>query len=206
VDDLLRFLAGDERVMLDRLQAQRVALQGRGYSTKAAQLEQAQRAIAAVAREGALITSALHTDDLILVLPAVEDDAVEALLLTRGRLWARTHVERDESAEAVAERLRRAWTRAHESILPPIDHETIDETALITSWLRRHEEDLTIFRLPTADTADAWQTLAAAILLADPEREEWEAPEVETVEDEEAFADDEESWEDEDADEVILLG
>ena len=46
----------------------------------------------------------------------------------------------------------------------------------------------------------------AAILLADPEREEWEAPEVEVVEDEEAFAEDEEGWDEEGADEVIVLG
>lgn len=204
VVDLLRFLAGDERVMIARLQAQRVALQGRGYSTKAAQLEQAQRSIAAIAREGALITSALHTDDLLLVLPSVEDGSVEALLLTRGRLWARTLVRRDEAAAAVAGRLRRSWARAHAEELPPVDHETIDEMSLLTGWLRRHEEELTLFRLPTADTDDAWQTLAAAILLADPDRDEWDAAEIEVVDDE-AFADDD-GWEEDAADEVIVLG
>ena len=125
--------------LLDRLQAQRVALAGRGYSTRAAQLEGAQRSLAAIAREGALITAAGRADDLILVLPSVEAHAVEALLLTRGRLWARTRVGKTEAATDVAARLHRAWTRAHSEALPPLDHATVDETALLLGWLRRRE-------------------------------------------------------------------
>ena len=161
IDDLLRFLSGDAQVMIDRVQAQRLALQGRGYSTKAAQLEGAQRQLAAIAREGALIATAARTDDLILVLPAVEGDAIEALLITRGRLWARAHLTRADVAGEVAGRLRSSWARAHAEVLPPTDHESIDETALLSGWLRRRAHDLTTFSLPADDTAAAWKTSPA---------------------------------------------
>ncbi len=204
VGDLLRFLAGDAQVMLDRLQAQRVALQGRGYSTKSAQLEGAQRHIAAVAREGALVTTALHSDDLVLVLPSVEAEAVEALILTRGRLWAWTRVGRGEPAAAVAGRLQRSWARAHAGELPPLDHQTIDETALLTNWLRRRADDLTIFPFPTDDIPAAWHGLATKLLHAEPMREDWEALAAEPPEDEEG-EDDDLIADDDDADEVIVL-
>jgi len=212
VDVLLRFLGGEPGALLDRVQAQRVSLAGRGYSARAAQLEGAQRSLASIAREGALITTAGRADDLILVLPSVEADAVEALLLTRGRLWARTRVMKTEAAADVAGRLHRAWTRAHREELPPLDHATIDETALLLGWLRRREHDLTIFPLPEplpeADEPAAWDTLAAAILRAEPYRDDWEPDPAADIDDEafEDADDDPDASEDEDADEIIVLG
>ena len=205
ITDLLRFLSGDAQVMIDRVQAQRTALQERGYSAKAAQLEGAQRTLTTIAREGALITTAAQTDDLILVLPAIEDDAVEVLLLIRGRLWARTHVERGEGTTEVAARLHRSWSRAHAETLPPTDHESIDETALLGGWLRRRAHDLTIFQLPAAGTPAAWETLADLILRAEPRRDDWE-PEAVTEDDEELFEDDDRALEEEEADELIVIG
>ncbi len=204
IDDLLRFLAGDAQVLIDRVQAQRVALQGRGYSARAAEIEGAQRHLAAIAREGALIATAARTDDLILVLPAVEADAREVLLLTRGRLWARFHVARADDPHELAEKLRRSWSRAHAEGLPPTDHETIDETALLGGWLRRHAIDLTTFALPEDDVPDAWRELAGAILRAEPRRDDWE-PDVVEGEDEEGFEEDDAALEEEEADEFIVL-
>lgn len=204
IADLLRFLSGDAQIMIDRVQAQRLALQGRGYSDRAAQLEGAQRHLAAIAREGALIATAARTDDLILVLPAVEADALEVLLLVRGRLWARTHVGRAEGCGEVAERLRRSWARAHAEELPPTDHETIDETALLGGWLRRHPHDLTTFGLPDTDASAAWEALASAILCAEPQRDDWE-PADQAEDDEEPFEEEEGALDEEEADELIVL-
>lgn len=205
IDDLVRFLSGDAQVMIDRVQAQRVALQSRGFSTKAAGLEAAQRHLATIARDGALIATAARTDDLILVLPAVEASALEVLLLTRGRLWARFSVSRADDPTEFATKLRRSWSRAHAETLPPTDHETIDETALLGGWLRRRGTDLTTFALPQDDREDGWRALAGAILRAEPRRDDWE-PEISEGQDEDAAEDDEAAWEEEEADELIVLG
>lgn len=203
IDDLLRFLAGDAQVMIDRVQAQRVALQHRGYSSKATALEGAQRHLAAIAREGALIATAAKTDDLLLVLPAVEANAVEVLLLTRGRLWARFHVARTDDPRELAAKLRRSWSRAHAEVLPPTDHETIDETALLSGWLRRHSAELVTFVLSEDESEEGWTALAGAILRAEPRRDDWE-PEISESQDEDDVEEDAAAWE-ESADELIVL-
>ncbi len=203
IADLLRYFAGDANVLIARLQAQREALQNRGYSAKAAQLAGAQRQLAMIAHEGALITTAAQTDDLILVLPAVEPTDREVFLITKGRIWARTHVAATDSTADLADRLRRSWQRAHAAPLPPTDHESIDEMALLASWLRRRSDELTTFALPTEDQLTAWATLATAIINAELHHDEWAADDL-ADDDDTLLADDAESAAD--ADELIVLG
>ncbi|MGN6701332.1 MAG: exonuclease domain-containing protein [Thermomicrobiales bacterium] len=173
VADLIQFLEGDERAIVARLWAQMEQAAERLDFERAQALRNALTHITTVAREGKLIADAIATDDLILVLPAVAPDAVEAFLLTRGRLWSRTSVARDEAPAAVADRLRRAWQRAHAADLPPLDHETIDETAILSHWLHRHHETDITLPLPASDDDTAWLALAAGVLAATPAPTVW---------------------------------
>jgi hypothetical protein len=117
---------------------------------------------------------------------------------------ARFHVDRTDDSRELAAKLRRSWSRAHDEALPPTDHETIDETALLSGWLRRHSADLVTFALPEAGSENAWESLADDILRAEPRREDWE-PDVSEDEDEDELPEDEEALDEEEADEFIVL-
>jgi len=88
----------------------------------------------------------------------------------------------------VAADLREAWQRAHAADLPPLDHETIDEAAIITRWLLRHDGSPAILPLPTDDAPANWRALAVAIQAARPAEEIWEVDEIISQEDEAADA------------------
>jgi excinuclease UvrABC nuclease subunit len=176
VSDLIRYLEGDVQAIIDRVQALRVAVRQRGRA--AAEDGDLRRVLASVANEGALLTTAERLEDVLIVLPSVEPGAVETFLITRGRPWSWRRVVQDEAAEAVAADLRGAWERAHAADLPPLDHETIDDAAIITRWLLRHAGSPAILRLPTDGTHDNWLALAAAIRAARPTEEIWEVDEI----------------------------
>jgi DNA polymerase III subunit epsilon len=173
VADLIQFLEGDERAIVARLWVQMEQAAERLDFERAQALRNTLTHVTTVAREGKLIADAIATDDLLLVLPAVAPDAVEAFLLTCGRLWSRTCVTRGEAPAAVAERLRRAWQRAHAANLPPLDHETIDKTAILSHWLHRHHETDVTLPLPASDDDAAWLALAVDLLAATPALTIW---------------------------------
>jgi DNA polymerase III subunit epsilon len=181
VADLIRYLEGDVQAIIDRVQALRVASQRRGRA--AAEDGTLRRVLASVAKEGALLTTAESLADALIALPSVESGAVETFLVTRGRPWSRRRVYCDEPLVSVAADLRHAWLRAHATDLPPLDHETIDEAAIITRWLLRHAGSPAILTLPTADTPADWLSLAAAIQAARPAEEIWEVDELVTQDD-----------------------
>ena len=186
VADLLRYLSGDVQAIIDRVQARRIAIRRRGRA--AAEDDSLRRMLTSVAKEGALLTAADALADALIVLPSVEPEAVETFLITRGRLWSRRRVLRDESDGRVAAELRHAWERAHADTLPPLDHETIDETAIITRWLLRHAGSPAIITLPTSDAAGEWLNLAGALQAARPDEEVWDVDELIELEGDEGEA------------------
>ncbi len=173
VADVVRFLEGDATGVTAQLWTQLEAAAERLDFERAAHLRNALRHVQAVALEGEILTGAVATDDLLLVLPAAAPGAVEALLLTRGRLWAQLRVGRDEPPAAVADRLRASRARARAADLPPVDHESVDEINLLSRWLHRHHGRAATFALPDADTPDAWVALALAVQRCDPDPPEW---------------------------------
>lgn len=176
VADLLRYLGGDVQAIIDRVQARRIAVRRRGRA--AAEDGDLRRILSSVAKEGALLVAADALDDALIVLPSVDPDAVETFLITRGRLWSRRRVRRDEADDVVTTELRDAWERAHATPLPPLDHETIDETAIITRWLLRHAGSPAIITLPQDTACAAWSDLASAIQAARPTEDVWDVDEV----------------------------
>jgi DNA polymerase III epsilon subunit family exonuclease len=181
VDDLMRYLEGDVQAIIDRVQALRAAARRRGRA--AAEDGNLRRVLASVANEGALLTAADGLADVLIALPSVESGAAETFLVTRGRPWSRRRVVRDEPTEDVADDLRDAWIRAHATALPPLDHETIDEAAIITRWLLRHAGSPAILALPTDDTPDNWLALATAAQAVRPAEDIWEVDEIITQDD-----------------------
>lgn len=176
VSDLLRYLEGDVQAIIDRVQSLRAA--ARRHGRAAADDGDLRRVLVAVASEGALLTAADGLADALVVLPSIEPGALETLLVTRGRLWSRRRVLRDEAPEEVAAEIRQAWVRAHADAMPPLDHETIDETAIITRWLLRHAGSPAILYLPADDSPAGWLALARAVAAAHPAEEVWEVDEV----------------------------
>jgi DNA polymerase III epsilon subunit family exonuclease len=191
VTDLVRYLEGDVQAIIDRVQALRVAARRRGHA--AAEDGNLRRVLASVAKEGALLTAAEGLADVLIALPSVEAGAVETFLVTRGRPWSRRRVASDDPLEVVAADLREAWQRAHAADLPPLDHETIDEAAIITRWLLRHDGSPAILPLPTDDAPANWRALTVAIQAARPDEEIWEVDEIISQEDEAADASDADS-------------
>lgn len=175
VDDIARFLEGDAGGVVTRLWTQLDAAVERLDFERAASLRDALRHVQQVASEGAVLSGAVATDDLLLALPAAEPNAIEALLLTRGRLWAWFQFDRAESLADVAARLQRSWARAHATELPPVDHESVDEVNLLARWLHRYHGQLATFALPADDTPDIWPALARDLLACNPAPVAWEA-------------------------------
>lgn len=176
VSDLLRYLEGDVQAIVDRVQALRATARQRGRH--AAEDGNLRKMLASVANEGALLATADNLADVLIVLPSVEAGAVETFLVTRGRPWSRRRVLLDEATGEAADDLRDAWARAHAAELPPLDHETIDEAAILTRWLLRHAGSPSIMALPADDHPAAWLALAAAVQASRPAEDLWEIDEL----------------------------
>lgn len=168
VADVTRFLEGDASGITARLWHQLETAVGRLDFERAAALRNALRHVNNIALEGAVISGAVSTDDLILALPSAAPNAVEALLITRGRLWAQLRLDRTDDPAMVATRLRTSWERARAAVLPPVDHESVDEINLIARWLHRYHGQLTTLAMPDTDTPSGWYALAHALLTCDP--------------------------------------
>ncbi len=186
VADLIRYLEGDVQAIIDRIQELRATAQRQGRA--AADDGQLRRVLASVAKEGALLTTAEGLADVLIALPSVEPGAVETFLVTHGRLWSRRRVRSDEATSIIAADLRHAWERAHSDTLPPLDHDTIDETAIITRWLLRHAGSPAILVLPTTNESKAWSALANTVLVSQPAEEVWLVDEVIEMEEEDEAA------------------
>ena len=195
VADVARFLEGDASGVVARLWAQLEAAAERLDFERAAELRNALRHVNNVALEGAIVHGAVATDDLLLALPSADPAAVEALLVTRGRLWAQLRVRRDDDPADVAARLRRSVARAHASELPPVDHESVDELNLLSRWLYKHQGHPAILALPAddPDDPDAWRDLAATLLACDPDPADWEVDDGDGEDAEEEAAEGEEA-------------
>lgn len=173
VADVTSFLNGDTRGVEARLWSQlEAASAGRDFE-RAAKLRDALGDIQAVAAEIAALGKAVRTDDLVLALPSPEPRHIEALLITRGQLWARFRLHRRDDPASVGTRLRAAWCRSVTVGPAPVDHESVDDINLVARWLHRHDGSLTTFALPATGDGEEWERLARQLLTCDPSRVEW---------------------------------
>ncbi len=90
-------------------------------------------------------SEALH--NMILVLPAPEDNHRDVWLIIHGRLWARFNVDLDDEPEVLAERLEHSLQRARVVKLPPKDHHEVDESGILNRFLFRNEGNAALIPL-----------------------------------------------------------
>jgi len=96
---------------------------------------------------------------LLLVLPSATPDAVEVMLVDRGRLWAQLRAIRSDGADALATRLSRSWERLQATPALPIDHDSLDEVHILSRWIGRHWHHPAVMPLH-GDRDPDWRQLA----------------------------------------------
>jgi UvrB/uvrC motif len=106
---------------------------------------------------------------MILVTPAAEPACRELLMVVRGRIWAQLRFCKTEAPDELGERLATSWQRFETFGLAEPDHETIDEIAILGSWLARHDGHPALLPIPNDKILD-WRLLVKrALALTDEE-------------------------------------
>jgi DNA polymerase-3 subunit epsilon len=99
----------------------------------------------------------------LLVTRSPEAGSREVMLLVRGRVWAQFRASSKAGALDLAGRLATSWDRFRASGLRPLDHDSVDDLHILSSWLARHEGYPAL--IPLDDRQDpAWADLATRAL------------------------------------------
>ena len=75
----------------------------------------------------------------LLVTHSPEAGCREVMLLVQGRVWAQFRVSSASSTADLADRLSTSWDRFMATGLRPLDHDSVDDLHILSSWLARHE-------------------------------------------------------------------
>ena len=181
VDAVVNFLDGRDEALNERLLEELQGAALRLDFEKAARLRRDIRSVQSIVEEQNRLRSAEELHNLLLVLPSVDPDAREVMVVVRGRLWAQLRVPRvaeiedtwgsveagedglvsetpvELHADAVghlrdlAERLERSLERARTG--PPVlrDHASIDETSILNRFLFRNAGHPALIPIPRSD-------------------------------------------------------
>jgi DNA polymerase III subunit epsilon len=117
---------------------------------------------------------AAESDWLLLVLPSAVTGSRELLLVLGGRLWAQLRVANDEEPGELANRLHAVWRRFRERGLRELDHDSVDDMAILGSWLSRHEGHPALIALPTS-SEPYWPDFAVKVQAVRPEALDFDA-------------------------------
>ncbi|MFN8660571.1 MAG: exonuclease domain-containing protein [Thermomicrobiales bacterium] len=99
----------------------------------------------------------------LLVTRSPDAGSREVMLLVQGRVWAQFRVSRAAGAEDLADRLERSWSRFRAHGLGPLDHDSVDDLHILSSWLARHEGFPAL--IPLDDRLiPSWTQLATQVL------------------------------------------
>jgi hypothetical protein len=85
------------------------------------------------------------------------------MLLVQGRVWAQFRASSAEGAGDLAERLASSWARFQERGLRPLDHDSVDDLHILSSWLATHEGFPALIPLDDRQNP-GWGELAAQAL------------------------------------------
>src|SRR5690606_29320710 len=99
VDDVIRFLDGQDDALNQRLLQELQDAAVRLDFNKAARLRQGIRSVQAIEDEQTRIRNAEELHNLLLVLPSVDPGCREVMIVIRGRLWAQLRVDRVPALE-----------------------------------------------------------------------------------------------------------
>ena len=99
----------------------------------------------------------------LLVTRSPEPGSREIMLLVQGRVWAQVRASRQTGVVELADRLATSWARFRASGLRPLDHDSVDDLHILSSWLARHEGYPALIPLDDRE-APGWADLAARAL------------------------------------------
>ncbi|HLU34802.1 MAG TPA: exonuclease domain-containing protein [Thermomicrobiales bacterium] len=181
VDDVIRFLDGQDDALNQRLLQELQDAAVRLDFNKAARLRQGIRSVQAIEDEQTRIRNAEELHNLLLVLPSVDPGCREVMIVIRGRLWAQLRVDRVPALERtstslegvedgilaerpiddgdrmqqvlndLAGRLRQSLDRAADESSVVRDQETLDESSILNRFLFRNAGHPALIPLTVAD-------------------------------------------------------
>ena len=99
----------------------------------------------------------------LLVTRSPEAGCREVMLLVQGRVWAQFRVSSASSTADLADRLATSWDRFMATGLRPLDHDSVDDLHILSSWLARHEGYPALIPLDQRERP-AWVELATQAL------------------------------------------
>jgi DNA polymerase III epsilon subunit family exonuclease len=99
----------------------------------------------------------------LLVTRSPDTGSREVMLLVQGRVWAQFRASSAEGAGDLAARLASSWARFQERGLRPLDHDSVDDLHILSSWLARHEGFPALIPLDDRQNP-GWGELAAQAL------------------------------------------
>jgi DNA polymerase III subunit epsilon len=156
VEEVCSFLGGERADLIDRLRREMFAASARQDFERAARLRDALRDADQVLLGQRLVSGAVDANNLLIVYPSSEAEAVEIFLVRHGRLINQRRVAAQEGAlrTAVGELAGHAAALGR----PPdrVGKAEVDQINIIARWVHRHSEDdrRNFFYLP-AELSDA---------------------------------------------------
>jgi excinuclease UvrABC nuclease subunit len=179
VDDVVRFLDGKDEALNERLLAELQGAALRLDFEKAARLRRDIRSVQTIVEEQTRLRDAEELHNLLLVLPSVDPDCREVMIVVRGRLWAQIRARRVPDLEAIpveldpdddgviaqrpverdveivgelADRIRQSLARAETGArLLERDQATVDDSNILNRFLFRNAGHPALITIPRAD-------------------------------------------------------
>lgn len=162
VRDVVRFLDGRDEVLYEQLWQGLEAAAERQDFERAAKLRNDLQTVTHVVNAHRMLREAVETHTLLLVLPSVDPESREVMLVIAGRLWAQFRAGRHD-AEDLAGRLDTGWSRYQRDGFQPLDQDSVDEVNILNRWLYQHAGHPGILPIEATEPP-AWRALAAAAL------------------------------------------
>jgi DNA polymerase-3 subunit epsilon len=173
VEEVCSFLGGERADLIDRLRREMFAASARQDFERAARLRDALKDADQVLLGQRLVSGAVDANNLLIIYPSSEVEAVEIFLVRHGRLIDQQRVAaRDEALRAAVTALA---GRAAALGRPPdrVGKAEVDQINIIARWVHRHSEDdqRSFFYLPAGLTESGaierfGAEVAEAVLLA----------------------------------------
>ncbi|MGD9713600.1 MAG: GIY-YIG nuclease family protein, partial [Thermomicrobiales bacterium] len=163
IDAAIRFLEGDDDVLIRELHLQLEDSAERQDFEKARHLRNAISTLQSIATAGRRRTSEAFRRHLAVILPSFDDRAARVAIVAAGRIWAMHTSSTDADPAGLAASLARSYDRLREHGDPVVDRTTIDDTAVIVRWLEQNEGRPCIVSEPE-DRAWNWDEIARRAL------------------------------------------
>jgi DNA polymerase III subunit epsilon len=158
VREVIAFLEGDEEPVLERLHQQLERAAERLDFERAARIRNRIERVTELSNSQSVLSAAVNTGQLAIVLPGVDPETREIMLTCHGRAWSCRTFSLDESPDDVAADLDRSWERAKSYASPTILQRELDSVQILARWVRKNWEHPSI--IPLRDQPINWISVA----------------------------------------------